>query len=312
MSKIGKKYYAGLLFLKSEAFASLSGNYFNEYSLRNNFNYIFDDQIISDYQYIRWFDENASISDIDSLINLTLNKHKKPFQIFFTDSVMGPTDVYRDLKGNMAFRKGDLILANKTYQEMNPHFWDSEYLQEDPFVPKYWPSKRIFNYKFSKLDFTNKMVQLTKQTKSQNNEQSAQSWLKLGHGYYNTTYWGNCWMVNQFSSSCSINPKNSDFSNPFYTCSKAKECYLNVVKLSKDKELIATAVFMIYACDYHFAEFCYSSIPWDKRKKTIFKTLWLKDFANKYKETKVYQEYLSNCSYLNEYMKKGYLVIGTD
>lgn len=309
MNKIGKKYYAGLIFMKSDYFASFSNYYFTEYSL---YNYDYDNTFFNNYQYIRWFDQNATISDVDTLINLSLNKHKKPYQTFFTDSVMGSTDVYRDLKGTMAFRNGNLILANKTFQEMNPHYWDSEELQEDPFVPKYWPAKRKFNNKFTKLGFTNEMVRLTNQTKSLDKETSAQAWLKLGHGYYNTTNYGNNWLMNLYYLSNYYDIKISILPNSFYTCSIAKECYINAVKQSKNKELIATAVFMIYACEYNSASYNYYNNPKKRSKNSIFRSLWLKDFAIKYKDTKVFQEYLSNCSYLNEYMKKGYLVIGNN
>jgi len=99
----------------------------------------------------------------------------------------------------------------------------------------------------------------------------------------------------------------------FYDCSNAKRCYLNVIKRSKNKELIATAVFMLHACDMYKAFYKYELLDYNKRPEHLYyKSLWLKDFAIKYKDTKVFQEYLSNCSYLNEYMKKGYLILGNN
>jgi hypothetical protein len=50
-------------------------------------------------------------------------------------------------------------------------------------------------------------------------------------------------------------------------------------------------------------------MDYDKRpEKLEYKTQWLNNFKQ-FKGTTVFQEYLSNCSYLNEYMKKGHLVL---
>ncbi len=319
MNKIGRKAYAGLIRLKADRYA---GYYqppnIDEYGLIQFYTGFYYDNS-NNYDKIDWFDHNARISDVDTLIKLSLSKNKMVYQQFFSDSTMGSTDLYRDLKGNMAYRTGNLKLATATYCQINPAFWNNEeiktYLCEDPFIPKYWPSKRNFHYKFSKANFTTQLLNLEKQTLSKNKDAAAQAWLKLGHAYYNTTWWGNAWMMCEYyrgsDLSCLIEDDNENrykTKSAYYNCSTAKKCYLNVLNCTKDKELNAAANFMLFACDMNNANLKHELIPYDKQPKNLFiRSPWLINFAQKFQDTKVYREYLSNCSNLKEYIKKGYL-----
>ncbi len=116
MSKIGRIAYAGLIELKSEAYKNSNFNSFNS-----------EDRYYYYYKDIYWFDKHASIADVDTLIALSLNTHKKPFQKFYGDSILCPTDFYRDLKGTMAFRSGNIYLANATFKQIVPDFWGNDF-----------------------------------------------------------------------------------------------------------------------------------------------------------------------------------------
>ena len=313
MNNIGRKAYSGLMRLKSFVYSGLYNNV-----EQNSYNYYYYDYFSNDYNRIEWFDENAGIADIDTLIGLCMNKNKMYYQSFYSDSILCKPDIYRDLKGNIAFRNGDIQLANTTYCQMNRNFWDKDLfkneLRENPFLPKYWPEKRNFNYKFNKAVFTSQLLVLMRQTLSENSEIAAQAWLKLGHAYYNTTWWGNSWMMCEYGRgsclSCLSDPENEGRlikKSPYYTCSRAKTCYLNVLKKTHNNELTAVAVFMLNACDMNNAILKYELMDYKTRPHNlIYKSKWLYNFAQKYMKTKVYKEYLSNCSYLTEYMKKGY------
>jgi len=309
MNQTNRKSYVGLIHLKSDVYAGM-----NEYSY-----FSFDKSV--NYNLISWYDNNNSVDDLDTLIALTQNKNKQFFQTFFTDSILGRTDLYRDLKGTIAFRNGNLKLANTVFRQMDSTYWDQEYFKncfgENPFIPKYWPQKRSFDYRFSKAEFTDQLLALTQQTNSNDPQKAAEAWMKLGHGYYNSTYWGNAWMMSVYSRSTYI-PQYSDktpmpdYLKTYYNCDFARNCYLNVVKLTKNNELKALASFMLHACDMNKAIADYEMLDYDKRPEQLkYQTQWLHNFKQ-YEGTTVYQEYLSNCSYLNEYMKKGYLVLGNN
>jgi len=309
MNRIGRNALSGLMRLKSEHYAELDVNseYYYEYNINDP------------RSELTWFDSHATIADMDTLIGLSLLQNKKFYQSFYSDSIIGKTDLYRDLKGNMAYRNGNIVLAYNTYRQMDPKYWEApsykENFMEDPFIPKYWPAPRNFHYKFSKARFTAQLLDLIKQTKSQNNETASEAWLKLGHAYYNTTWWGNAWMMCQNYRSSTFdsypywdNDEPEDYTTPYYSCSRARTAYLNVLKFTKNKELQATASFMLHACDYNNATMKYELSPWDGRpSKPKYKTKYLINFLQKFQETKVYKEYLSNCSYLSDYMKQGFL-----
>ncbi len=304
INQTNRKCYVGLIRLKSDVYAGM-----NEYSY-------FSVGKSEDYNLISWYDKNNSVDALDTLIALKQNTNKEFFQTFFTDSILGSTDLYRDLKGTIAFRSGNLKLANTVFLEMDPTFWNQEKyksnLRENPFIPKYWPMKRTYDYQFNKAEFTSQLLALKEETNSKNAEQAAAAWLKLGHGYYNSTYWGNAWMMSEYSwstyfSSYSNTDPMPNYGKAYYYCDEARNCYLKVINLTKNIELKAVGTFMLHACDMNKAIADYNMLDYDRRPdKLKYQTQWLNNFKQ-YKGTTVYREYLSNCSYLNEYLKKGYL-----
>jgi len=306
MNQTNRKSYVGLIRLKSDAYAAMNEDSYFSFDKSMNYN------------LISWYDENNSTEEIDTLIELTLNKNKLFFQTFFTDSIIGSTDLYRDLKGTIAFRNGNLKLANSVFHQMNPNYWDNEYYKncfgEDPFIPKNWSQKRNMSYRFSKAEFTDQMLSLMQQTKSKDQEKAVEAWLKLGHGYYNTTYWGNAWMMSVYSRSTYIpeyteNVPMPEYLKVYFNCDYARNCYLNALKLSNNIEHKALVSFMLHACDMNKTIAEYQMMNYEKRPEVLkYQTQWLKNFKQ-FKKTTIFQEYLSNCSYLNEYMKKGYLVL---
>ncbi len=318
LNKLGRNSYAALVRLKGELYAGFS-------DLSNNSDFE-NNRIIDSPSYfdptenhkIEWLNRNASIRDIDTLIQLCRNNHKMFYQSFYSDSNLGSVDLYLDLKGNMAYRCGKLSLANESYKQMNPEYWNMDEFKsnmcEDPFVPKYWPTKRNFHYHFDKAVFTSQLLNLEKESQSKNKDIAAAALLKLGHAYYNSTWWGNAWMMCEYyrtSVLYSIPSQESDVAdknNPYDNCSFAKKYYLSALKCTKNKEYLAVATFMLHAIDLNNARLIYEQTPYHKRpREFVYKTHWLVQFAQKFQETEVYRNYLSSCTYLTDYIKNGHL-----
>lgn len=213
------------------------------------------------YSRLRLFDIYASTSDMDKLIALIEKKDKTDFEKFLYNQPLNDIDSYRDLKGTIAFRNNDLKLAYKVFASMDQNFWKenyeySMYLNEDPFIPKFFKSKRDFNYKFNKTEFVKSLLDLEALTQGKDRKKAADAYLKLGHAYYNTSYVGNSWMMMSYGWSAgdgyyTSNPKEACTSvwlKNYYTPALAMGYYQKAYDIAQDKEQKAYATLMLVSC----------------------------------------------------------------
>lgn len=238
---------------------------------------------VSDYySKLRLFDFYASTADIDKLIVLIQKKDKTDFEKFICNQPLNKIDAYKDLKGTIAFRNKNLTLAYETFSSMDQQFWKenyeySLYLNEDPFVPKFIKSKRDFNYQFNKTEFVKRLIDLENQAKDKDRNKAADAYLNLGHAFYNTTYWGNSWMMMSYGWSLGDdyyrpNPKEtcmSDWIKNYKTADLAVSYYRKAYATAVDKEQKAYATLMLVSC--------YSLIGNKKQNKAL-----LTRYSNEY------------------------------
>ena len=279
---------AGLLFYKSD-------NKKNTYN-RDYF-----------YNYIGFFERYGVINDIDNLIKMVGNDTKSPFENYIcSGTTTSDINVYKEVKGTLAFRNDDLELAQKTFAEMPKDFWDKNYefknyLNENPFFPKVidYNGKRNFNYNFNKATFVSSILRLKK-------SKTASDLIKLGHAYFNVSRDGNAWMMNHYGqvgdysynnyvygayqNDISLNTKGN-----YYTCEIAKFYYQKALKVAVNKEQKAMASLMIFECEYHN----FLNLPYNENQKFVHgKEIY--DFNSKYVTTKVYRDY--NCPLLEQFI----------
>ncbi|MEZ0130236.1 hypothetical protein AB9T88_10925 [Flavobacterium sp. LBUM151] len=94
-SKKGDRVTAGLLMMKSDL--KNEGEYSGYYSTPYFYN------------YIGYFDQSATVEDVDKLIALQQKEDKTPFEKYICSGTISPNiDYYKDLKGTIAFRNNDL------------------------------------------------------------------------------------------------------------------------------------------------------------------------------------------------------------
>jgi hypothetical protein len=295
---------AGLLFMKSEN----KQDYYN-----NDFysNYYYNNKYF--YTYIGYFDRHAQTKDIDILIDLAQKSNKTNFERYIcSGNIAKDINIYRDLKGTIAFRNNDLEMAQKTFAEMPKDFWKQtyefkNYLNENPFFPKalnYAVSNRKFNYDFNKEDFVKEMIRLR-------DSKTATDYLKLANAYYNVSSYGNAWMMTSYEQSGGSyndyiygdsieNQKKYGLGNYLYL-TLAKDYYQKALQLSKNKEQKAVCSLMIFECDYYnFSTLGYEEVNGIQVARKFKPGREIYNFNSIYADTKVFKKY--NCPLLEQFI----------
>jgi hypothetical protein len=308
---------AGLLFMQSEIYKnkyeSLKDGYSDFYGTNEWY-----------YGNIAYFDRFAKVSDVDNIIRIISGKHKSLFEAYLCSQPLGTVNQYKDLKGTIAFRNNDLDVAYKTFASMPDSFWAQTYeyryyLESNPFIPKSWDSqlKKRGKYNFVKTEFVKQLIDLN-HALGKNPKNKADIYLKLAHAYYNCSYWGNSWMMVNYSQSVNRNENWSpsdclfgplyDTQKPmvelnYFGCSIARQYYRKALQTATNNEQKAIASLMLHECDYSGYLFRYSGI-WDNEKIPCFAAdNYLKDFYNLYSGTKAFREL--HCPLLDEFIARG-------
>lgn len=293
---------AGFLYAKSQDYRNISDN--------SESDFLYDSPKLN-YSYIGYFERYASVKDMNDVIDLLWKKNKTAFEQYLTSGA-APIDFYKDVKGTIAFRNNELELASKTFKGIGRNFWKNAYpytncLNENPFIPKAlaYKEKRNYNYDFNKVRFIDEILRLK-------DDETPENLLKLGHAYYNVSFFGNSWiMVNYGISSYeetdvttfyyymadpAIRKKNFQNGN-YYGCTIAKEYYKKVLEHPKsNKEQKAMALLMIHICNenaFSFKE--YDSKVTYKAGKELY------DFYSDYSDTKTFKRY--SCPLLESYIR---------
>jgi hypothetical protein len=297
-AKNGDEATAGLIFLKSNTkkINNSEWGYFPSF-----------------YNYLGYFDRFASIKDIDNLMALIQKKDKTPFENYICKGTTNPNiNVYKDLKGTIAFRENNLELAYKTFAEMPTDFWKDNYeyknfLNEDPFFPKILMSKkdRKFDYVFNKTEFVKTLLELKKKNTAESN-------LKLGHAFFNVSTWGNAWMMTSYGMGSNFGDGYWDSvfggnrfehekkyqKGNYLNCNLAKDYYQKVLFLSKNKEEKALASLMVFECEYVSYALTNNFLGVENAKFKPGKEIY--SFNSVYRDTKTFKKF--NCPLLQDFI----------
>lgn len=215
-------------------------------------------------------------------------------------------------KGRFEQAKTYLKYSNYSDSEDN-----SEALYTDPFIMNIndchdcdWKVENVTRY--SLLSFTNQMLELlVKVSKEDNPNKAADYYYMLANGYYNITFFGNCWNASSYYREFNY-PAFFEGSNyAFYDCSRAEECYLKAARLTKKKEFAARCYFMAAKCEQNryyndvfsqkYSYYSMSEQDMDKLKFDNYK-IYFKKLTNDYSKTKFFKEALKECKYFNYFV----------
>lgn len=287
--KRDNRVYGNLFRLKADRYNNKESDWYSSYS-RNG----------DSYYTTVYFDINATTSDMDILIRLLEKPNKTPLDNFLCNQSLSSTNAYKELKGTIAFRNNNLKLAYETFASMPQDYWQSEnfsfnsYLNEDPFVPKGLKADkyRLFDYKFNKTNFVKELIELEEKA-SKKDERSSDYYNRLGDAYFNTTYWGNSWMMTRYSWSCNDQDYSKIDCLPEWMCNymtagTARRYYEKALEKAANEEQKAYATVMLRYI--HCLNFSFRSQGYDKRLAQKYR-----DDLKNYEYTKAYQIYRSNC-----------------
>ncbi|MBD8390439.1 hypothetical protein [Dysgonomonas sp. BGC7] len=287
--KRDNRVYGNLFRLKADWYNNKESDWYFSYS-RNG----------DSYYTTVYFDINATTSDMDMLIRLLEKPNKTPFEELLCGQSLSSINAYKELKGTIAFRNNELKLAYTTFASMPQDYWRSEnfsfnsYLNEDPFVPKGLKADkyRSFDYRFNKADFIKELIELEEKA-SQKDEKNSDYYNRLGDAYFNTTYWGNSWMMTRYSWSCNDRDYSKidclpEWMRNYMTAGTARRYYEKAQEKAVNEEQKAYATVMLRYI--HYLNFSFRSQDYDKRLAEKYRD----NLAN-YEYTKAYQIYRSNC-----------------
>ncbi len=269
------------------------------------------------YWQIAYYDRFASIQDIDKLLILFAKKNKNNFEKFLCNQELPTKNALLDLKGTLALRIGDFKTANEAFSSMPHDYWEKNYeyksfLRHNPFIAPNLPVDT--NYVFNKADLLKQIVNLMDEA-NRKSEKKAANFIKIGQFLYNSSYWGNSWMmmsyswtsIPQYQSTAygyydvlfgNMNDNARNYMDNYYYCKLALNYFQEAEKNTKDKELLAMITFMKHCCSYDDYLWQEMKRGWDE-KPGVYTPLYIKDLYTKYNKTNTFEQV--HCALMDDY-----------
>jgi len=316
MNTLALKYWAQGDTIKSHLCFGIKSleNYF-QYNYNSNtvFNYSLEGNYHSEpvdklFLLVKHFWDTYSVKNNFSAFENFLIKHYS----YSTQELSNILAKENICKGRFEQAKTYLKYCNYSDTEDN-----SETLYTDPFIMNIndchdcdWKLENVTRY--SLLSFTNKMLDIAdKVSKEKNSNKAANYYYLLANGYYNITFFGNCWNASSFSREFNYPAFFEGSNSAFYDCSRAEENYIKAVKKTNNKEFAAKCYFMAAKCEqnrYYNEEFSQKYSYYSKSKQDLdklkfdkYKT-YFKKLVNNYSDTKFFKEALKECKYFNYFV----------
>ncbi len=256
----------------------LRANYFREKANWGN------DHLFTDYNWLNpnklvYFWNNAAPKDIDKLLDLATRNSKTQFEKFVSEGTLLDKEWYYDLKGTIAFRNNDLQTAYESFSKLSPKFWTgnnyfTNCLNENPFDPKGLQPDNMRNYKyvFDKTAFVKSLLDLESKAK-QNPKKASGYYSQLGNAFFNTSYWGNSWMMCSYSWSVneifySGTAKLPAWMQDYMMAQRAQHYFKLALKTATDNEQKAYANLMLHYISRLSADYRKSEL--DKHNAAMF------------------------------------------
>ena len=305
---------ASLLKLKAEKFKD------NYEAFRKGYWHSSDWKDKDYYWKIAFLDRYATTSDIDRFINIVEKKKKNVLEHYLCNQHIADKHALLDLKGTIALRNGDLKTANKALSMLPADYWKKHYkfssfLNKNPFIPKILKNKTV-PFNFNKAIVVKELVKLEDEAHS-NPTKAAENYIKIGHFFYNASYWGNSWMMLSYFWTSNPNGysyfypfdvllgdfiKNTEnYVSSFYKCSIAIKYYNKALKHAKNKEQLAMIYFMKHSCEYNQYLWREKQHDWHNFEEKFTPRSLKRLYAN-YEETNIFRKV--KCPLLDSFIEK--------
>jgi hypothetical protein len=261
-----------------------------------------------------FYTDTCSVEFLGSLVNFLEQKNPSEMDKLLIDITKVDANYLKlaQVRGKMKLMdfEGALATLNQMDQDYLNGMVNNEY-----FVSYAYDLKSTNrNVELSPYDFLNGLASLKKATSS--NTATASDWLEYGKAIYNLSYYGKGWLfLKRAKSSYELQYPQDNLQVDFYTTAKAKKCFENALKLSKNDELSAEICYAAALCErnQYLVKF-YSNQPDDYDKldayllqmvndelpkyRTYFNKLW-RDYRN----TKYHKMIVKECQTYAEFVQ---------
>ena len=245
--------------------------------------------------------ENMSMAKLREVQDFVNKKNKTPFERWLTDSTIYPIATLLELEGTkyireMKFEKAVAVLSKKEAGEGQdlPDVLVCE-LQDS----RDWDMNDSAHI-YTKLKYARKMVALERQMKKE--PHNALPCYQYANALYNTSYYGKA------NNACAYSLSTTDDLayytehrkglqpelHEYYGVIQAMKYYMLACNRSTDKEMKARCLFMAAKC-------WQKNCKGDDYYQNSLNSPYFARLQKEYKNTKLYKEAYSSCSYLRDY-----------
>lgn len=182
------------------------------------------------YQCMSFYDNFATVADVDALLKLIEKRPKTAFETFITSkfhpaefsSEMGMEWFYDenimdffpvparerllDLQGTIAFRNGDLNQALKSFSQMPADYWEKDENAQSLLANDFTgttdslPIQTLPHAKASKARFVQSIITLEAEANA-NPAKRAENYYRIANAYFHASFWGKAWYMTSYGRS---------------------------------------------------------------------------------------------------------------
>ena len=144
-------------------------------------------------------------NEVEALHTLMQANTKSKWEQYLIDHNQFSKDDVCDIAGTTYLREQDWDNAERWFKQVSAAYYKKEpystYLAANPFADLLYdthaPTKQD-NVQYTKLEYVQKMKQLLQQTATGTNEEKANACFQMANGIYQSSYWGNSWMLQEY------------------------------------------------------------------------------------------------------------------
>ncbi len=264
-------------------------------------------------------------TEVEQLIQLMESKNLNAFEKYIVEHNSFSKNDVNDVAGTSFLRQFDYANAIKWFSKIPADYYKEEpyttYLAANPFadliIDTHAPTPQD-TVRYTRLSFSRKMLQLETDLKTASDpEKKAKLYYELAKGYYQMSYYGNSWLLVQYSWSSNESVSDANPLKPgekeYFGVYKAEDHYLKAFALTKDKNLKARCLFMAAKCDQKQVDMPLWNAKQDYKEYEKAMTAYRRKLmvsphfttlAREYSTTPFYKEAYNTCSYLKDFVRK--------
>lgn len=221
---------------------------------------------------------------------------------------------YKYTKSDLLAIKGTVLINQHRFKEAVDIFNKigySGYLLADPFVIHIndchdCDIRDSNKTSYTQLSFAKRMLELDSLA-SHNKKKADKYYFLMANGFYNISYFGNCWNASSNSRDFYYDQMYNEYKDwEFYDCSKAQEYYEKARQLNKDKEFAAKCCFMASKCEQNSFYNNLYKMRFKKDGDYLKEKLKYREYfgllKEKYSNTQFFKEALKECKYFNHFV----------